>query len=121
MGESHFAQSLELGEDPNCPIIRALIAFYTANMDLSNLDKMIAARGNRIEKRKEDGTLFEEEFKKDGNTDATLEEEVKQQKQAMEERMRQRIPPCPQCGAPMELMPEQGMIACQSCGVGMRI
>jgi protein-arginine kinase activator protein McsA len=90
-------------------------------MDLSDLDRMIAERSNRIDKRKEDGTLFEEEFKKEENADAKLQEEVDNQKRAMEERMRQRIPPCPQCGQQMEYLPDQGMVACQDCGVGMRV
>ena len=90
-------------------------------MDLSELDKMIASRDSRITKRKEDGTLFEEEFVKDENEDARLEAEVENQKKAMQERMNAKLPNCPQCGAKMTLVPEQGVIACETCGIGMRI
>jgi DNA-directed RNA polymerase subunit RPC12/RpoP len=90
-------------------------------MSLSNIDKMIAERQSRIQKRKEDGTLFEEEFKKDENADAKLALEVEAQKRKMEERAQARLPNCPQCGQKMELLAEQGIIACQDCGVGMRI
>lgn len=90
-------------------------------MDLSKLDQMIAERQNRIQKRKEDGTLFEEEFKAVENQDEKLAREVEETKRKMEERLQQRIPACPQCGLKMTYMPEQGMVACQDCGVGMRI
>lgn len=82
---------------------------------------MIAERENRISKRKEDGTLFEEEFKKDENTDEKLQQEVEATKKKMEERMQQRVPSCPQCGQKMTYIPEQSLVACQDCGVGMRV
>lgn len=90
-------------------------------MDLSDIDKLIQDREGRIEKRKEDGTLFEEEFKKEENADERLSQEVEQQKAAMQQKMDEKIPPCPQCGVKMTFMPEQSAIVCQDCGVGMRV
>ena len=90
-------------------------------MDLSQIDKMIAERQSRIHKRKEDGTLFEEEFKKDENADERLAQEVVVQKKKLEDRMQSRVPNCPQCGQKMQVLPEQGLIACQDCGIGMRM
>jgi protein-arginine kinase activator protein McsA len=90
-------------------------------MDLSKIDQMIAERQNRIQKRKDDGTLFEEEFKEEENQDEKLSLEVEETKKKMEERLQERIPNCPQCGLKMTYMPEQGMVACQDCGVGMRV
>ena len=83
---------------------------------------LVANRSKRIDKRKEDGTLFEEEFKKpEESEDERLAREVEEQKRKDEERLKERLPNCPQCGQKMELIPEQGIIACQPCGVGMRI
>ncbi len=90
-------------------------------MDLSELDKMMAARENRITKRKDEGSLFEEEFKGKESEDARLESEIEQQKQAMKEKMDANIPDCPQCGVKMTFIPEQSMVACEGCGVGMRV
>ena len=92
-------------------------------MDLEDIDKLIADRKERIDKRKEDGTLFEEEVasEKGDDIDSQLEEEVKSTKEKMNERMKSQIPPCPQCGEKMTLMPDQGMIVCQDCGIGMRV
>jgi DNA-directed RNA polymerase subunit RPC12/RpoP len=90
-------------------------------MELSKIDQMIAERQSRIHKRKEDGTLFEEEFKKTAITDEKLTLAVEEQKRKMDERSKARIPDCPQCGQKMEILPEQGVIACQDCGIGMRI
>ncbi len=92
-------------------------------MDLEELDRMIAARKNRVEKRKEDGTLFEEEVSKNEpeDKDAQLAREVEDQKAKMLSRMQAQIPPCPQCGKKMTLNYEEGMILCEDCQVGMRI
>ena len=90
-------------------------------MDLSDLDKMLADREDRINQRKEEGTLFEEEFKKPEGEDARLEAEIEDQKKAEMERLKSQIPDCPQCGEKMTLIPEQSAIACQTCGIGMRI
>lgn len=92
-------------------------------MDLDELDRMINDRKQRIDKRKSDGTLFEDEVvgSADESEDARLEQQVQDQKKKMMERLKAQIPPCPQCGVKMTLLEDQGMIACQACGVGMRI
>lgn len=98
------------------------LTFPIQPMDLSKIDEMIANRSKRIDKRKEDGTLFEEEFKKpEESEDERLAREVEEQKKKDEERLKERLPACPQCGKKMTLVPEQGLIACHDCGVGMRI
>ena len=90
-------------------------------MDLSELDKMLADREDRINQRKEEGTLFEEEFTKEESEDERLEAEIEARRKADQERMESQIPDCPQCGEKMQLIPEQSMIACEKCGIGMRI
>ena len=93
-------------------------------MDLDNLDEMIRARESRIGKRKEDGTLFENEFKSEDeelSEDEKLAQEVQMQKDKMAERVKANIPDCPQCGQKMTYIPEQSVVACQPCGVGMRV
>jgi len=93
-------------------------------MDLDNLDEMIKSRSARIDKRKEDGTLFENEFKPEEDElseDEKLAQEVQDQKDKMAERVKANIPNCPQCGVKMTFMPEQSAVACQTCGIGMRV
>lgn len=93
-------------------------------MDLDKLDEMIKARESRIDKRKDEGTLFEEEFKPkedELSEDQRLEQEVQQQKEAMAEKVKANIPDCPQCGVKMTYIPEQSVVACQTCGIGMRV
>ncbi len=92
-------------------------------MELSDLDKLIADRQSRIKKRKDDGSLFEDEVARErkGDEDQRLDQQVRQQKDKMKERLNKHIPACPQCGKKMTLLPEQGMIVCEDCQVGMRI
>lgn len=92
-------------------------------MDLSDIDKMIAEREGRIDKRKADGTLFEEEFAKNktDNEDQRLADEVQKQKDQMADKMKEALPACPQCGVKMTYIPEQSIVACQTCGIGMRV
>ena len=90
-------------------------------MDLSELDKIIAARSERIDKRKVDGTLFEEEIAKTKVNDDDLEKGVQKQKEKMAQKTKSALPPCPQCGVKMSYVPEQSMIVCQTCGIGMRV
>ena len=46
---------------------------------------------------------------------------VEQQKAAMAEKMKANTPNCPQCGQKMTYIPEQSVVACQTCGIGMRV
>jgi len=92
-------------------------------MDLSKLDEMIASRSQRIDKRKEEGTLFEEEIavERGRNSEENLSSEVEKQKAAMKAKIEGMVPPCPQCGEKMKYIPEQQIVACEPCGVGMRV
>lgn len=92
-------------------------------MDLDEIDRMIAERNARIEKRKQDGTLFEDEVGKNKaeNEDERLQEEVNSRKQQMADQLKQKMPPCPQCGQKMTFIPEESLVACESCGIGMRV
>jgi len=81
-------------------------------MTPEELDELIKSREQRIEKRKEQGNLFEiqvEEEKKRLQTD-------RQTPQNQSE-----LPPCPQCGETMELIPNRRMIVCRDCGIGTQI
>lgn len=91
-------------------------------MDLSDIDRLIADRKKRIDKRKEEGTLFEEEFSKPENEDERLAKEIEDQKKKELERYKKNPPPCPQCGYPkMTYIAEENAIACPSCGVAMHL
>jgi|SaaInlStandDraft_1057018.scaffolds.fasta_scaffold579114_1 hypothetical protein len=94
-------------------------------MDLDNLDEMIRNRESRIGKRKEDGTLFESEFTSNEedelSEDDKLAQEVQMQKDKMAEKVKSKIPDCPQCSQKMTYIPEQSVVACQSCGIGMKV
>jgi len=95
-------------------------------MDLDNLDEMIRNRESRIDQRKEDGTLFESEFtseegEEELSEDDKLAGEVQMQKDKMAERVKANIPNCPQCSQKMTYIPEQSVVACQSCGIGMKV
>ncbi|MBF0196455.1 MAG: hypothetical protein HQL32_02040 [Planctomycetes bacterium] len=90
-------------------------------MDLDELDRLIQDRESRIDKRKDEGTLFQDENKKAGNQDEQLSREVQSQKEKMDEQLQAKIPPCPQCNQKMTYSPEQSMILCHDCGVGMRV
>ena len=84
-------------------------------MNLDEIDKMIKDREQRVDKRKEDGTLFEIEAEKIKELEE-LNEHTRQQ--ASENKP---IPPCPHCGGEMERVMHEGqrMVTCRPCGIGM--
>ena len=84
-------------------------------MNLEEIDKMIKDRESRVEKRVEEGTLYEIQAEKE--------------KEALKKKLEAKsvlpsgepVPDCPQCGKIMEYDPQTLYVACHDCQIGGRL